>query len=593
MEINNLNSVNTVKSTVRKQAEKVQETGLKEDTFEKNVDIDTVMKTLDGINFSNGMKKFKYEVISNKIRASLEESPQKAKYALKLAPQDNVTSSGLYNILKKPVEEVKLLTEVVTAKDKKGYLKFSEPNVSTLCKESNVEEYQRMKQLTGSVLNGDDIIAAAKEKDLDLNKLSSKAEEMSKVFPKDELIGVRFAPNPLSKGEYTIEAENYYRDSYKEMLDSNLNRYAIENKKGYITDDNRMFIVKKTNDFRTNIVSKTRLEKLDGTYRPTHEIKIFKDKKGHVKRTEYTQPSEVKGVVDVKVTYPSGKVQQVSSGKVDKKTGITTIKKNMVSSLGTKTEYLYEDDPKGNRIVDYKITDKNGKVLLNNSLTFEVVSPNKFISSKNNEKYEITSNKNKVTVKDLNNPKRTATFKRGETIQGEEDNVISLLKKVPGDELLKISEKVDTIEGISNELMSKNRLSQEGRSIETGDNLFIFLHELGHAKDLKEYEMDFLSGPQVKDAFNMDKKFNKIYENELKAFNKNHPDSERSFVSYFISNEKRSDGNSSNAKKEVIAESNALLTTAKSHEDLAMRSHYLQQHFPETIAYIHEKLNAN
>ena len=68
MEINNLNSVNTVKSTVRKQAEKVQETGLKEDTFEKNVDIDTVMKTLDGINFSNGMKKFKYEVISNKIR---------------------------------------------------------------------------------------------------------------------------------------------------------------------------------------------------------------------------------------------------------------------------------------------------------------------------------------------------------------------------------------------------------------------------------------------------------------------------------------------------------------------------------------------
>ena len=44
----------------------------------------------------------------------------------------------------------------------------------------------------------------------------------------------------------------------------------------------------------------------------------------------------------------------------------------MKSPDGTRTQYLYENDPQGNRIVDYKITDKNGKVLLNKSQTFEV-----------------------------------------------------------------------------------------------------------------------------------------------------------------------------------------------------------------------------
>lgn len=58
---------------------------------------------------------------------------------------------------------------------------------------------------------------------------------------------------------------------------------------------------------------------------------------------------------------PDGTEKVLSSGSVDPKTGITTVKKNMVSLDGTKTEYLYEDDPQGNRISDYKITDKMAK----------------------------------------------------------------------------------------------------------------------------------------------------------------------------------------------------------------------------------------
>ena len=51
-------------------------------------------------------------------------------------------------------------------------------------------------------------------------------------------------------------------------------------------------------------------------------------------------------------------------GKFDKKTGITSIKKNMVSLDGTRTDYLYENDENGNRISDYKITDITIQILL-------------------------------------------------------------------------------------------------------------------------------------------------------------------------------------------------------------------------------------
>ena len=41
---------------------------------------------------------------------------------------------------------------------------------------------------------------------------------------------------------------------------------------------------------------------------------------------------------------------------------------------------------------------------------------------------------------------------------------------------------------------------------------------------------------------------------------------------------------------ETIAETNALLSEGKSYEPLAIRSQYLQQNFPETIAYLDKKL---
>ncbi len=589
MEINNISAPKAIKTEIKKQPEKIKDTGLKEDTFQKTYDVDTVMKSIEDIESFKGQKKFRFPKVLDEIRKTLTDEPKKCEFALKLAPQDNVTQICFKNILQRPIDELKQITDIVSTKNNRGGYKFSETNVVDIQKNCTAEERGKIKELSTCALEGDNIIKVAKEKDLDIKKVAQKANEMAKMFPEDELIGVTFARDKYSKGDYTCKAESYNRESYTEILDKNLNRYALESSKE-VDLDKKSYKIQKVTDFRNNTTAKTRYEKIDGMYQATHEIRIVKDKNGKVQRTEYTEPSQIKGVMDIKYMYPNGEVKQVSSGKIDAKTGIMSIKKDMVSSNGTRTEYLFEDDPQGNRISDYKITDKNGKVLLKNSESFEVVSPNKFISSKNNEKYEITADDNSVTVKDMNNPDRAATFKRGVEIIGDEEEIMKVLKKMPGEELLKLKKNVNELEGTTEVLRSHSKTGKDKRTIYTGDNLFVILHELGHAVDMKDVDMNNLQNT-VQNAIFEDKEFNEIYEKEKAAFNKAFPDTQRNHIAYFINHETHYNGEIG-GRKETIAESNALLTTAKTHEVLAMRSQYLQQHFPETIAYLHGKLNS-
>lgn len=595
MEINNnISAQKVIKPKSNKQPEKMGFWPFDKikDTFQKTYDVNSVMKSLDEIKYKNGDKKFRYEKIVNEVKEILTAEPKKCEYALKLAPQENVSQMGFRNILKMPLEEIGVVTDILTTKNKNGELKFSESNAVEITRKCDSEERLKIRELAPSVLDGDNIIKVAQEKNLDVKKVAKKAEEMSKMFPEDELIGVTFARDRFSKGEYTCQAENYKRESYTELLDKNLNRYALESCKE-VDLDKKSYKIKKVTDYRNHTTAKTRYEKVDGDYQVTHEIRIIKDKNGKVQRTEYTEPSQIKGVMDIKYMYPNGEVKQVSSGKIDPKTGIMSIKKDMVSSNGTRTEYLFEDDPQGNRISDYKITDKNGKVLLQNSESFEVISPNKFISSKNNEKYEITSDDDSVTVTDMNNPENTAKFEKGETsgIIGDQEEIIKVLKKMPGEELLKLSESVKTLDGTTNVLESYSQTDEYDRLIHSGNDLFVILHELGHAVDLKYVDMENEEATINKAIF-QDEKFNEIYDKEKEAFNKQFPDAQRNHIAYFIDHETHY-GGAVGGKRETIAEANALLTTAKSHEVLAIRSQYLQQHFPETIAYLHEKLNSD
>lgn len=263
----------------------------------------------------------------------------------------------------------------------------------------------------------------------------------------------------------------------------------------------------------------------------------------------------------------------------------------MVSLDGTRTDYLYENDESGNRISDYKITDKNGKVLLKKSSTFEVVAPNKIISSNNDDKYEITLSDKTIDVKDLKRPEReVVTLDIDKKIQGNKKKILASLKEMPGEELIKVAQSTKTLVGIDSPLESY--YAPADKSIHSGDQLFVVLHELGHARDMRDVNLNssLKLNETIGKAIFADEKLNKTFEEEKKNFNKAFPDAQRDHIDYFI-NTLNHYGGEVGGLRETIAESNALLTTPKTMELLAIRSQYLQQYFPRTIAHLSETLN--
>ena len=608
MEINRVSTPQTVGTELKKQPERIKDIGLKDDKFEKTLSPKDVVSELADLKESDGLShKFSIPRVLTAIRESLEADPKKCEYAKKLAPQENISQLGLRNILALPCDTVKDITDIATKKDKNDDLKFATSSEVADVYHMPPEDIKRVKNLIDTPLTGKNIIKTVQEPTkIDTEKLAGKVNDMVKTLGEDGLEEVTFARDAYSKGDYTLVAvKNDVEDdddftkvdvknndvTVKEVMDSKLNRYAVETLTYYTSQNGKDYQIRKVNDYRNNTTAKTRYEvNAKGRGVVTHEIRLIKDKNGKVQRTEYTEPSDVKGIFNIKHIMANGEVKEISSAKVDKKTGITSIKKDMTSPLGVRTQYLYEDDPQGNRIVDYKITDKNGKVLLNNSESFEVVDKNKFISSKNGHKYEMTMDENGLglTVKDLENPKRIAKFECFEDISGMQEPILDVLKQMPGEELFKLKQSTNKLVGIPDVLSSYSQTTEKTRQIVTGNDLFVILHELGHACDVKDVDMK-KQKETVENALFNDKKFNEIYDKEKAAFNKAYPDAQRNHIAYFINHETHYNGEVG-GKRETIAESNALLTTAKTHEVLGIRSQYLQQNFPETIAYLDKKL---
>ncbi len=315
------------------------------------------------------------------------------------------------------------------------------------------------------------------------------------------------------------------------------------------------------------------------------EVITHKDKNGNVTRKDILSESPIEGIFNLKYEYPDGKVNDVVKASIDEKTGIKTIKKDMLSSNGTRTEFLYEDDPNGNRIIDYKITKADGKVLLKQSQTFEVIDENHFISSKNGMKYEIEKSDKELKIKNLHHNTETS-IKFDKMIKGKhQQEVVGMLKKLSGDELFDVVDSLNKIKSNPHEKSLYSYYEPDKKSISTADNLFVFLHELGHAKDSAVKRKDT---PDEDNEFYVgNKNIREVYLKERKAFNKNFPPAQRDNIDYFIQARGHYQGQWGGLS-EIVAETNALANTYtdSSVKELSSRTHYLQQHFPETIAAI-------
>lgn len=566
---------------------------VKSDSFEisnEKFDLDKSIKILSDVRSENGKKKFERNQLI-KIENSLKEEPKKWDSVSKLANNPNIKGDFVYLMALKPLDHLNMLTQVAQTKDEKGNYKYSGKEMMQFTDKLMPDELEKSLPLTKTKLSVKNIVLLTQTPDMPaLDKVANKVVEMEKIAGKD-LQDVSFTRNRYVKNTYDLTAKLQGDNEKKVVLNKDLKREALEDTTSFTNKDGKKYFVKKATDFRNNTVSKVILREDKAVGRPVfeNEVRIVKDKNNKVKYYEYTSHSQVNGVYDIVRKTPEGKQKVLSSGKIDKKTGIVSIKKDMISPEGVRTQYLYENDPQGNRIVDYKITDKSGKVLLNKSQTFEEINENKFISSKNDDEYEINVNENEISVQSLQDKNKKAKFTAKDNFIGDKKQLLSTLKQFPGEELIKLGETVDFLESINDPLDSFYNGSC--RSISTGADEFLFLHELGHARDYRDVDDDLKNFEEsMKKSLTMDKDVNKAFEEEKQAFFKAYPDTQREHMDYFM-NTLNHYGGETGGLSETIAETNAILSEGKSYEPLAIRSQYLQQNFPRTIAVLETKLS--
>ena len=339
-------------------------------------------------------------------------------------------------------------------------------------------------------------------------------------------------------------------------------------------------IERKEHNFKNNTVTTVmhRIKKEDyADYETLKSMMTEKfDADNNLIYKEQVEPSVINGVFNITRTYPDGRVEKISDASKTKE-GNEVIEKKMESLDGTKTYYRYEDDPQGNRILDYKITDKNGKELLNRSVTFEVIDENHFVSSSGGDKFDIKFDKNTLKVKNLQNGKIVEIDLKNFT-KDTSDLLLPVLKSIPGNELFKMKE-LDLKTLYVTDKADNAAYSRAEQSIMTKEqyiDLGVLLHEWGHAKD----ELMF---KEIQEEIKSDKKLREIYNQERAAFRDYFCDAQLSEIGYFTADYHYL---GSDSIKEGIAETNTLLSTCPKNETQAIRSHYWQQYFPRTIAYL-------
>ena len=550
------------------------------DTFTKSYeDKSGIGEYLESIKDDKGKNVYDKQHIFT-IAKYVDKTPEKLVPIKELAALPNMKGKDLMKLASAQVDSLKIVNEFSKKTNAKGNPKYASTQLVKFSA-MKAEDLERVRPLTDTVLRAPQIVEISQNKELDLKKLSKKVNDMEKACGKLTVDTISFKKDIYDpENAYVLTGSTLTGAEKSELMDKKMNRFAISEKSNYFGKNDVEYSIVKTNDLRNNTVSKVRYYIDDDGYPIVqNQVRIQKDKSGNVQKTEYMTLSEVKGVYNIKNTYPDGKVENISSGSIDKKTGIVSVKKDMMSLDGTRTEYLYENDPQGNRIIDYKITDSNGKQLLNYSQALEVINDKKFITSKNDKSYEVTvsDDENTLTIKDRKT-KQENSLDLGKMIRGDKKSMVNLLKKFPGEELIALKDTTKILKGMKK--MEDCCYWPDKKEIDIVDDLYSVLHELGHAKDFKNGGHGITNKSDVQE----------VYDNERALFNKAFPDAQRNHINYFIDVEEHYSGKRGGLE-ETVAESNALLNSYNGELDIAARSQYLQQYFPKTIAKLAEHVH--
>lgn len=595
MSVTQINSIKTLNNVAIKKCQtKPFLAPQKPDSFEKTEKSFNLDKALDNLKSiesndprSRNQPMFNEEQMAQ-IKEELQKTPEKYEPFETIANSSWMKGDIACKLLTKDKDSLKELAEITKIGDKKDFFwtqRFEPKKLEYFANNLSAKELSRCKYIAEALYDTDSIVKLSKNKNLKApEKLPTVIKEMREFVSAGEFYypNIEFYPNSDDNGKtFICSTKPNSKCKVSQLYDSNLNRLSVEEAQKYSKGGND-YITKKCIDYRNNTTTKTTEKKFNETTQNelVSEIRIVKNKKGKKIRTEYSCQSDINGILNVKHVMPDGTEKILSSASIDPQTGVKTIKQNLTSLDGTKTEVSFVEDTKGNRNSNYKITDKNGSVLLDDNQKFEVINENKFISTKNGNKFEMTFTDKDVNIKNLKDG-NVSKIDFEKFITGDKDVAINLMKRMSGDELIAL--KKCTKELHTEKDKFNGSFAGKTKTIKIGDNLGTLLHELGHAKDYVDEDVnDPKFGKNLKISIK-NKNVIKTYKEEEKLFLKNFPQTQRNHIDYFLGVDC--------GLMEVVAETNSLLNYHTDENINNSRAQYLQQYFPRTIALIAQELN--
>ena len=435
----------------------------------------------------------------------------------------------------------------------------------------NLEINGLVKLAKTSGLKGYSIGELAKVKDIDLNEVLKVINKIKKSHNGDVC--------------FYVEKDLYEPDKFR------LIEKTFDNKMNLISTDKVVPVAGKPN--QAKIIGKDFEVVLEGHAVPKDgdvermlesisETRQIRDKDGNLLRTEYLTPSEVEGLHNWKAVMPDGTVKPIIDVKKNRK-GILTVKKDMEALDGTVTKSKYRKLPDGSWAMRLNIS-KDGKVVSKRNIKHKMLSENEAESVVNGNKYKVLYSPDKIRVfnakgetdcvidlkslvDDNNTPENALKLK-------------NMLKECSADELQVISKKLKTLEYNPNKIDAFANWHAD--KVSTGDDIFIFRHEMGHIDDLfGTVENDCAMGRGI---YSTAQEFVDIYSQELNMFMKEFPQTQRQYVDYFINHSNPE--TSIQSFQETAAE---LLASNKSPDIsrlLGTRTEYLERYFPRTRSYL-------
>lgn len=527
-------------------------------------------------------------------------------YVVKLAMLNEEEEEKLPELisLKLDDEDLSVFAQM-SPKDYQKAMKLLQDGVYSYYISFIIDEEKENKDIAYKIYRGRNYSRTAS---FSLSLLSKQEREaLTRIMKKNPEI------KKLYKDEYEITIVDVQNDDTFE---------AIFTKEMRTKDGTKITLVKTFNEYGEKTESRTEKYSDNSTSSiMSGKSGVFKakyDKSGEIEElTEYIQSPDTKGVIGVIHSKASKLLSgvfesvyyDISDFKTDSSNFEDTIDKDIEECVINKGEPISSVIQNSDGSITYTESLQKDEILVDRNYTEKKDQNGEIVYS--SYEYKIQREDEETPIMDISREfKRNADGSADNTINGikyhieydDKNKTISIsdgererrlftkyrlpfyaqevlwkeIKKLQADTILNI---FDRIKRWNYCLENDSLCDIYNRTISTGKNNSIILHEIGHLISNES--------PSILD----NEEFIQTYGEEMQAFQENIPYNEQEQVQYFSP---RAGSVDACGDDEFIAESNILLTTyGISGNNFKNRSQFLEKYFPKTIAVVAELLGKN